>query len=105
MLPEAVERGCAKCTEMHKKIIEKMMIHLKERQPEILKEVTAKFDPKGQFMQTFLSKLQTGVLSHSNESHQQYIQNGALQRAGAMVLHNQQADQHQQTQIQQPKSN
>ncbi len=67
MFPEAVERGCAKCSEMHKKMIEKMMLHLKEKQPEILKQVTAKFDPKGEFMKTFLTKL----MNKSNESGQQ----------------------------------
>lgn len=51
-----------------------MMIFLKERQPEILQQVTAKFDPKGEFMKTFLNKLQQQH-QHSNESGQQYGQN------------------------------
>lgn len=103
MLPEAVERGCAKCTEMHKKMIEKMMLHLKEKQPEILQQVTAKFDPKGEFMKTFLSKLQKGVLNQSNESGQQTGQNGAAMQPGMAHPHKDQMDQRQQTQIQQPK--
>lgn len=74
MMPEAVQRGCAKCSEMHKKIIEKMMIFLKEKQPEVLKQVAAKFDPKGDFMKTFLNKLQHRH-NQSSESGQQYGQN------------------------------
>lgn len=97
MLPEAVERGCAKCSEMHKKIIEKMMLHLKEKQPEILKQVTAKFDPKGEFMRTFLSKLQHNAINHSNENSQQFDPNGQNQ--------NEQSTQPQLTQQQKPIKN
>lgn len=90
MLPEAVQRGCEKCSEMHKKIIEKMMIFLKERQPETLQQITAKFDPKGEFMKTFLTKLQQQH-NQSNESGQQYGQNAPVFNQGQNDRNHQQA--------------
>lgn len=90
MMPEAVQHGCEKCTEMHKKIIEKMMFFLKERQPEVLEQVSAKFDPKGEFMKTFLNKLQQQH-NQSNESGQQYGQNAPLIPQGQYGQNTQQA--------------
>lgn len=98
MLPEAVQRGCAKCSEMHKKIIEKMMLHLQEKQPEILKQVSAKFDPKGEFMKTFLSKLKPVT----NDKSAKPVENG--QKSGKSPQAASQPEQSTQaSQTQQPK--
>lgn len=70
-----MRRGCDRCSEMHRKMIEKMMLYLNEKQPEILKQVSAKFDPKGEFMKTFLSKLQRKAANESPEDGQRSGQN------------------------------
>jgi len=57
MVPEAFERECAHCTELQKRVIEKMMCYLNNHQPEILKQVAAKFDPDGEYMKTYLNAI------------------------------------------------
>ncbi|XP_026819489.1 putative mediator of RNA polymerase II transcription subunit 26 [Rhopalosiphum maidis] len=58
MVPEAIQNECAHCTELQKKVIEKMMCYLNNHQPDILKEVAAKFDPNGEYMKQFINNLE-----------------------------------------------
>ena len=53
-----------------------MMLHLQQKQPDILKEVSAKFDPKGEFMKTFLEKLTKDAANKSNEGGQKMSEKG-----------------------------
>ncbi|XP_025190479.1 putative odorant-binding protein A10 [Melanaphis sacchari] len=58
MIPEAIKNECELCTEIQSKVIEKMMCFLNNHQPEILKQVAAKFDPNGEYMKQFINKLE-----------------------------------------------
>uniref|UniRef100_A0A8D8PTL4 Ejaculatory bulb-specific protein 3 n=1 Tax=Cacopsylla melanoneura TaxID=428564 RepID=A0A8D8PTL4_9HEMI len=61
IMPEALTTGCAKCTATQKAVFEKLILHYNKKQPEIFKEVTAKYDPKGEFSKNHLAKLKKSV--------------------------------------------
>jgi len=75
MVPEAFERECAHCTELQKKVIEKMMCYLNNHQPEILKQVAAKFDPSGEYMKTYIHTIEQKGNKQFLENSQQPQQN------------------------------
>ncbi|KAE9542965.1 hypothetical protein AGLY_002876 [Aphis glycines] len=58
MVPDAIQNECAHCTELQKRVIEKMMCYLNNHQPDILREVAAKFDPSGEYMKQFINNLE-----------------------------------------------
>ncbi|KAL1463663.1 hypothetical protein WDU94_015397 [Cyamophila willieti] len=61
IMPEALTTGCAKCTATQKAVFEKLILHYNKKQPEIFKEVTTKYDPKGEFNKNHLAKLKKSV--------------------------------------------
>lgn len=58
MVPDAIQNDCAHCTELQRKVIEKMMCYLNNHQPDILKEVAAKFDPNGEYMKHYINTIE-----------------------------------------------
>lgn len=58
MVPEAIQRECAHCTDLQRKVIEKMMCYLNNHQPDILKQVAAKFDPNGEYMKQYINMIE-----------------------------------------------
>lgn len=64
MVPDAIKEECAHCTELQRKVIEKMMIYLNNHQPEMLRQVAAKFDPNGEYMKQYIKTIER------NESEQ-----------------------------------
>ncbi|XP_050423215.1 uncharacterized protein LOC126834994 [Adelges cooleyi] len=58
VLPDAIREECTHCTDLQKKVIEKMMCYLNNHQPQILRQVAAKFDPQGDYMKQYISALE-----------------------------------------------
>ncbi|CAB3231655.1 unnamed protein product [Arctia plantaginis] len=52
-LQEAIETGCAKCTENQEKGSYKVIEHLIKNEIKIWRELTAKFDPKGTYRKKY----------------------------------------------------
>lgn len=52
-LPDALQTGCAKCTEKQKAGAEKVLRFVIENKPDHYKQVEAIYDPKGIYRQKF----------------------------------------------------
>lgn len=52
-LQDAIETGCAKCTETQEKGSYTVIEHLIKNEPEIWNEITAKFDPEGKWRKKY----------------------------------------------------
>ncbi|XP_015372322.1 PREDICTED: putative cyclin-dependent serine/threonine-protein kinase DDB_G0272797/DDB_G0274007 [Diuraphis noxia] len=75
MVPEAIQNECAHCTELQRKVIEKMMCYLNNHQPDILKEVAAKFDPNGEYMKQYINTIER----NGNGGNVQFLNPNLLQ--------------------------
>ncbi|CAH0713316.1 unnamed protein product, partial [Brenthis ino] len=52
-LPEALETRCAKCTDKQKQMGKQLVKELKDKHPEIWKELVSHYDPEGKHQQAF----------------------------------------------------
>lgn len=102
MVPEAIKKECAHCTELQRKVIEKMMCYLNNHQPEILKQVAAKFDPKGEYMKTYIQAIEQKRNEHISTNSQQQQPQQNQQQPQQNIQKSQQNQQ--QSQKQQSKS-
>lgn len=48
-LPDAINNDCAKCTEMQRKLGEKVLKYLLDNEPQKYKELEQKYDPEGKY--------------------------------------------------------
>ncbi|XP_071448260.1 ejaculatory bulb-specific protein 3-like [Hetaerina americana] len=56
-LPEALKTECAKCTPKQKEGAEKAIRYLMKNKPDMWEELTAKYDPSGEFKKKYAERL------------------------------------------------
>lgn len=56
-MTDALTQGCSKCTPIQKQVTDTLMLHYSEKSADTFKQVTAKYDPKGEFSKKYLATL------------------------------------------------
>ncbi|KAI4468631.1 chemosensory protein-related [Holotrichia oblita] len=56
VLPDVIETGCTKCSEVQSKATRTILRHLIENEPEIWKSLEEKYDPKGTYKAKYMEQ-------------------------------------------------
>lgn len=86
MVPDALKEECAHCTELQRRVIEKMMVYLNNHQPEMLRQVAAKFDPNGEYMKQYIKAIERKESEQISNTQQQPYKHQQEQQSKPTVV-------------------